>query len=119
MTNPNIVNVSNILGKTNVLQVTTVATDIVSNSASSNSIYKINSLLISNVDGTNPADISASVFRGAVEYFLAFTITVPPDATLVLISKDTCIYLEEGDSLRCTASANGDLVAICSYEIIS
>jgi hypothetical protein len=37
----------------------------------------------------------------------------------VVITKDTSIYLEEGDSVRLTASANGDLTGICSYEEIS
>jgi hypothetical protein len=49
---------------------------------------------------------------------LAFTITVPADATLVVISKDTQIYLEENDSIRVTASANSILEAVCSYEEI-
>jgi hypothetical protein len=36
---------------------------------------------------------------------------------LDVISKS--IYLEEGDDLRLTASANSDLEAVCSYEEIS
>ena len=119
MANPNIVNVTSILGKTAVLNVTTVATDIVSNAAASGNILKINNLIIANVDGTNSATITASVYRSTVEYPLAFTITVPADATLIIISKDTAVYLEEGDSIRLTASANGDLSAVCSYEIIT
>jgi hypothetical protein len=119
MANPNIVNVTNILGKTAVLNVTTAATDIVSNAAASNTVVKVNSLIVANVDGTNAALITASVFRSSVEYPVAFTISVPADSTIILISKDTTIYLEEGDSLRLTASVNGDLTAICSYEIIS
>ena len=44
---------------------------------------------------------------------------VPAQGTLVVISKDTMVYLEEGDSIRLTASANNYLHAVCSYEIIS
>lgn len=119
MAAPNIVNVSNILGKTSVLDVTTTITSMVSNSAASGKVFKINSLIVSNIDGTNAADISVEVFRSSVSYKLASTITIPADATLVVISKDTGLYLEEGDSIRCLASANGDLQAICSYEEIS
>lgn len=119
MAAPNIVNVSTITGKTAVQSVTTVATAIVSNSGGSNKVFKINSLIISNIDGTNSADITADVFRSAAGYRLASTITVPADATLVVISKETSIYLEEGDSLRLLASANSDLQAVCSYEEIS
>ena len=119
MAAPNIVDVTTITGKTAVQAVSTIATEIVTNSAASNTVFKINSLVVSNVDGTNSADITVDLFRSSVAYEVARTITVPADASLVVISKETAIYLEEGDSLRCTASANSDLEAICSYEEIS
>lgn len=118
MAAPNVVNVSSILGKTDVMNVTTTETAITTNSTSSNKLYKINSLIVSNVDGTNDADVSVDLFRSSTAYYLARTITVPADATLVVISKDMGIYLEEGDAIRCLASATGDLQALCSYEII-
>lgn len=119
MATPNIVNVVTISGKTAVLDVTTSATAVVTNSAASGKVFKINSLMITNIDGTNVADITIDLYRSTTSYFLASTITVPADATLVVISKDNPIYLEEGDAIRCLASANGDLQAICSYEEIS
>lgn len=119
MAAPNIVNVSTITGKTALANVTTTASDVVTNSAASGKVFKINSLIIANIDGTNAADITASVYRSSVEYKFAHTVTVPADATLVVLSKDTAIYLEEGDTVRLTASANGDLQAVCSYEEIS
>ena len=77
-------------------------------------------MIISNVDGSNAADITATVYKNqSTEYHLAKTISVPADATLVIISKDTTIYLEENDSIRLTASAASDLEAVCSYEEIS
>ena len=117
MTAPNIVNVTTIIGKTAVQQVTTSATAIVTNSSGSNKVFKINALYIANVDGTSTADISVALFRSSVSYEIAHTIAVPADATLDIISKS--IYLEEGDELRLTASANSDLEAVCSYEEIS
>lgn len=117
MAAPNIVNVTTIIGKTAVLQVTTSATAIVTNPAASNKVFKINALYVANVDGANAADISVALLRSAVSYELAHTISVPADSTLDVISK--AIYLEEGDELRLTASANGDLEAVCSYEEIS
>ena len=120
MANPNIVNVSTILGKTVGLAVSTTTSAIVTNSSGSNKIFKINSLIISNIDGAASADITVEVFKNqSTNYYLAYTISVPADATLVVISKDTAIYLEENDSIRVLASAAGDLHAICSYEEIS
>jgi hypothetical protein len=119
MTAPNIVNVTTILGKTSVLAVTTTATDLVLNAADSGKVFKLNSIIIANVDGANAADITVSLVRASVSYPIASTITVPADATLVVLSKETAMYLEEGDSIQCTGSAAGDLVATCSYEEIS
>lgn len=119
MAAPNIVGVTTITGKTAVLAVTTTATAIVSNSGGSNKVFKINSLSIANVDGTNNAEATVDLYRGGTAYRLLYTVVVPADSTLVAISKDSSIYLEEGDSLRVTANANSDLEAVCSYEEIS
>lgn len=117
MAAPNIVNVATITGKTAVQVITTTPTAIVTNSAASNKVFKINALYVSNIDGTNAADINVDLFRSSVAYRIAYTVSVPADATLDVISK--AIYLEEGDSLRLTASANSRLEAVCSYEEIS
>lgn len=117
MAAPNIVGVTTITGKTAVQVVTTSATAIVTNSAASGKVFKVNALYISNIDGTNNADINVDLFRSSTAYRIAYTITVPADATLDVISKS--IYLEEGDALRLTASANSRLEAVCSYEEIS
>lgn len=119
MANPNIVNVSSILGKTQGGAVTTSLGTYLTNSSGSNAIYKINSLIVSNVDGTDAADITAVVRLDGADVKLASTVTVPADATLVVISKDTSIYLEEGDSIKLQSNANGDLQYVLSYEIIS
>jgi hypothetical protein len=117
MAAPNIVNVSTIIGKTAVLVVTTTPTAIVTNSAASNKVLKINALYVSNIDGTNAADLNVDLFRSSTAYRIAFTVSVPADSSLDVLSKS--IYLEEGDSLRLTASANTRLEAVCSYEDIS
>lgn len=117
MAAPNIVNVSAIYGKTAVLAVTTSATAIVTNSAASGKVLKVNSLYVANVDGTNNAEVTIDIFRSSTAYRLASTVVVPADAVLDVLSSS--IYLEEGDSLRLTANANSDLEAVCSYEEIN
>jgi hypothetical protein len=117
MAAPNIVNVATITGKTAVQAVGTSATAIVTNSAASGKVFKVNALYVANVDGTNAADITVDLFRSSTAYPLASTVSVPADDVLDVITK--AFYLEEGDALRCTASASGDLTAVCSYEEIS
>lgn len=119
MANPNIVNVTTIQGKVVGAAVTTSAVALVTNASSSGKILKINSLSVANIS-SSAATINVDVYKNqTTAYRLAYTITVPANATLVIISKDTSIYLEENDSLRVTASANTALEAVCSYEEIS
>ena len=94
MAAPNIVDVATITGKTAVQAVGTSATAIVSNSASSGKVFKVNALYVSNVDGTNDATIDIDVFRSSTAYHIAKTINVAADTTMDVISK--AIYLEEG-----------------------
>jgi hypothetical protein len=124
MANPNIVNVTDIRGKTAVTNLTTTnATLVVENPASSNKVFKINSLIVSNVDGSSAADITISLYSedniGGTATQIVSTVSVPADASLVVISKDTSIYLEEDKSIGATASAANDLKVVCSYEEIS
>ena len=117
MAAPNIVDVTTIIGKTAVQAVGTSATAIVSNPAASGKVLKVNALYVSNVDGTNNAEINVDIFRSSTAYHIAKTIVVPADATLDVMSKS--VYLEEGDTLRLTATTASDLEAVCSYEEIS
>ena len=119
MAAPNIVNVASIIAKTNVANVITVATDIVGNPTNSNTVLKINTLLITNYSPSTTANISASIFRSSIENRIANNMVVPIGSTLVLLSKDTATYLEEGDSVRVTSSANNILWAVSSFEVIS
>ena len=121
MANPNIVGVTSIYGKTVGGVVTTSTVAILTNAAASGKVYKVNSLYVSNVDGVNSADITAEFFDSGTDtaFNITNTVTVPADSSLVVISKDTSIYLEEGDSIRLLASANNDLEYVISYEEIS
>lgn len=116
MANPNIISLTDIQGKTNVANVTTETLALVTNAAGSNSVYKISTLYISNIDGVSSADIVVSLRRDDFNYQIANTISVPADATLIVVDKNSSIYLEEGDSIMVQASANGDLVAVASFE---
>ena len=123
MVNPNIINASTILGKTVFdADIATSASELFENAASSGKILKINSLIIANIDGTDAADITVTIRNaagGTTYSTIANTVSVPADATLVVISKDTSIYLLEDMSIYLAASAAGDLSATCSYEEIS
>lgn len=124
MAAPNLVNVATITAKSAVVNLTTTsATAVVSNPVSSNKVFKINSLIVSNVDGANAADITISYYSedniGGTATEIVKTISVPADASLVVIDKSTSIYLEEDRSIGATAGAANDLKVIVSYEELS
>ena len=124
MANPNIVNVTSIYGKTAVASLTTTnATLVVENAASSGKVLKIHIIIVSNVTATLNRTITVSLYSedniGGTATQIASTVTVPADASLVVISKDTGIYLEEDKSIGATASDANDLKVVCSYEEIS
>jgi hypothetical protein len=117
MSAPNIAALQSITARTAVQLVSTTPTAVVTNAAASNTVIKISSLYISNVNGAYPASVTVDIYRSSVAYRMGSTITVPADSTLDLISK--AVYLEEGDTLRLTASLALYLEAVCSYEIIT
>jgi hypothetical protein len=121
MANPNIVNVATISGKTLGAALGTSTADLVTNSAASGKIFKINSVYISNIDGTTAADATLTFYDASATttFHIAKTVSVPADATLVVISKNEAIYLEEGDKIAGFAGAAGDLEIVVSYEEIS
>ena len=128
MANPNIVSVSSIVGGnaawalTNTLTTTllTVTADV---------ILKINSLIVTNIHGTNAATVSidingmgsgstgVTVTGPLATCRLASTMNVPADDSLVLIDKP--IYLMEADVLRGGASVGTVLELFASYEVIN
>lgn len=118
MATPNLVNITSITPFTIAGVVTTSATDVIDVAAEK--CHKINSVIISNVDGSNSADVTVevSVDNGSNYRNIAKTVAVPADASITIIGKDNSIYLDETDLLRLTASANSDLEYVISGEIL-
>jgi len=127
MANPNIVNVTTIYGNTSSTLISSTAdpfaTAIANNAAASGKVYKINSIVVANVDGTSAADITIKIFSqddlGGTGTAIASTISVPADSTLIVTDKTTSFYLLEDKSIGATASVANDLVVTCSWEEIN
>ena len=128
MANPNIVAVTDIKGESVGWNLTNTTTTTLM-TVSSSKLIKINRKTVANVDGTSAADVTifidtsvqtssgATVASGAADVYLAKTVSVPADATLVI--SDTPIYLREGDILKGGASAASDLDLFVSFEVIT
>lgn len=123
MVAPNIVGVTTITGITTSLSLAnTSATVLVSNPNNSQYVYKINSIIVANDNGSSTATITATVNdsqNGAgTAYRLAFAIDVAPKSTLIILDKASSIYLPENSSIVVTASSGNFLDVVCSYEAI-
>jgi len=129
MAAPNLVSPTTITGKTSTTLVTTAATatSILSNAASSGKVLKINALYVANVDGTSGLEVTVNYYPQAALAGTAVpivsTVSVPADATLVVIDKEAYVYLEEdrsiGITVGATGFASGEIQVVCSYEEIS
>ena len=129
MANPNIANASSILGTTTYLTPSgTSAVVLLPNTASSNQVFKINQIVAANVTSsavnvtvsiyTNGAVAQGSAPSGGTAFPIVSTISVPANASLVVVDKTTAIYLMEGTSITVTSGTGSGITYSVSYEVI-
>lgn len=112
---PNIVNVSDIQGKTIT---SAVGGTITLSPSSSLKVIKVNSVVVAGDSVGGSATVSVSV--GGITGFIANSITVPANASLVALSKDTGIYLQYAASNNSVLTVSGSgCSAVVSYEEIT
>lgn len=119
MAAPNLNRPAKVVGKNAKLAVTTSSQDLVSNAADSGKTLRVVSLYVSNVDGTNSGSVTVDLYDGSSAKKICNTVAVPADSTLSVVTREDVIYLQEGDKIRITGSADSTLEAIASYEEIS
>jgi len=124
MANPNLAAATNVYAANAQVSLTaTTATLLVSNAASSGKVYLIDSIVVSNVDGTNAADISVVRFNSATNtgtaYPICSTVVVPADASLIVVGSENKLNLLEDESIYVTASAADDLVVDANWKELS
>lgn len=116
MAAPNIKSPTTITGKTaRTTLSTTSITSVLANSSGSGKVLKINTIFAGNISAAI-VTISISVYNGTSDTYIAYTISVPPNATQIISSKETYFYLEEGDSIRATAGTANAMSVIVGYE---
>jgi hypothetical protein len=131
MANPNIVNVTTILGTTTYLTPSaTTAVVLLPNGASSNKVLKINQIVAANVNGSAAVDTTVAIYSngavaqgsapaGGTAFPIVSTVSVPADASLIVTDKTTAIYLMEGQSIIVTSGTASGITYTISYEDIS
>jgi len=131
MASPNIAAVTSIIGTTTYLTPGgTTALVLLPNAASSGTVFRINQIVAANVNGSAAVDTTVSVYSnggvaqgsapaGGTAYPIVSTVSVPADASLIVVDKTTQIYLMEGTSISVTSGTASGITYTISYEVIS
>ena len=123
MANPNIVNVTSIYGNTSYLiPSTTSATTWTALTPAVGTVNKIDNVVASNVTGAAVAvtlSVNSATGGGGTAYRIAYQISVPANASLILIDKTTAIYLGESQSIVATVGTGSAIELTASYEAIT
>ena len=116
MAQPNIVNVTSILG-TSVVTVltTTLTTTIVT--AAADKVNKMNLIRCTNITDTDRT-VDFDVEVGGTHKKIANEVTIPANSVVDIVDKNSSFYLMETDLLRGGASADSAIDVLVSFEIL-
>jgi hypothetical protein len=123
MANPNIVNVTSIYGNTSYLiPGTTSATTWTDLTPASGTVNKVGNIVASNVTGS-AANVTVSVNSatggGGTAYNIVYQVSVPANASLIVMDKTTSIYVGEAQSIVVTVGTASAIEFTSSYEAIT
>jgi len=131
MANPNLFAATTASGTTTYLTPSaTTAVVLVPNAASSGQVFKINQIVAANVNGSSAVDTTVAIYTNGAQaqgsapssgtaYPIVSTVSVPADASLIVVDKTTAVYLMEGSSIIVTSGTASGITYTISYEVIS
>jgi hypothetical protein len=133
MANPNLQASTSIFGNTAYVipSATTVSvawtyngsTSLTGLTPATNSVNKINSILVSNVSAA-AATITIGIsdnatYASGTPYYLAYQISVPVGATLIVFDKTTPLYVTDSQSVGVIVGTASALNIVASFEVIT
>lgn len=131
MTTVNIAAATSIVGTTTYLTASgTAALVLLANTSTSATVVRINQLVAANTT-SSAVNTTVSLYVGSTvtsqgsapasgtAYPIASVISVPPNASLVVIDKTSALYLMENQLISVTSSTSTAITYTISYEIIT
>jgi len=121
MAAPNILSLSTITGKTVGVGIqTTDPVGILTNTAASGKVLKINHLRVTNNSSTTSTSFNV-IYRdtNSSSIGIASNFTIPVGAAIVVIDKDSSTYVEENCSIQVSVASTVRLTFLVSYEELS
>jgi hypothetical protein len=133
MANPNIVNVTSIYG--NVAYVTPSSTSVSTAwtyngttsltglTPASGTVNRVTSIVVANVT-SSAATCTVQIannptFGSGTAYSIAYQISVPPNASVIVTDKTTSFYVTENQSVGVTSGTGSALVYTATFEAIT
>jgi hypothetical protein len=123
MANPNMVNLSSILGATTYLvPTTTTATTWTALTPSAGTVNKVDTIMATNVTATAATitvSINSAISGGGTAYRLTYQTSVPGNSSLIVVDKSTMLYVGEAQSIVVTSGTTNAIEMVSTYEAIS
>jgi len=114
------INTVTVTGKSAAANLTTSVSNVVINNSNSNTLVKLNHLMFSNYSSSTVTGyLFYYRFSTNFGYYVVSNLSVPNNSTIVVLGKDTPIYLEEGDVVQAYSNTANSMAVVSSYEIIS
>ncbi len=116
MAAPNLLALTTITAKSfAALLTTTLTTDLITNSAASGKVFKIESITVANIDAANASNLTLGIIKSGGSVKMICGAVSIPAASSVIIYEGGPIYLEEGDLIEGGASSANDLDITINY----
>jgi hypothetical protein len=135
MANPNLSNISSILGNTGYVIPSSAATATTSwtfngtttltgLTPAANSVNKINTIVVANTTSsaataTIGVGNNATFGSATVIAYPAYQISVPPNASLIIVDKTTPLYITENQSVAAYSGTASALTFTVSFEVLT
>ena len=131
MANPNLLAATTASGTTTYLTPGgTTALVLIRNASSSGQVYKINQIVAANVNGSAAVNATVSIYTnggvapgsapsGGTAYPIISAVSVPQNASVIVVDKTTAVYLMEDSSISVTSGTASGITYTISYEVIS
>ena len=107
----------------NVAPAVTTVIQLITNAAASASVCRVHSLYVANISTTTAYNVTINYYSQAAlagtAYAICSTVSIAPNAGLVVINRDSNIYMLENTSLGIICSTANVLVATCTWDVCS
>ena len=123
MANPNIVNVTSIYGNTSYLiPSNTSASAWTALTPAVGTVNKVDYIVASNVTSsaaTVTVSVNSAVSGGGTAYRICYQVSIPANASLIVVDKTTAVYVGEAQSIVVTVGTGNAIELTASYEAIT